>query len=84
MRNRSHSSCLPVAVTFLLLAPAASAVNIEWVTVGDPGNACDTQTAGCFGAVANVYRISKRASGAEADSSFNAPLWRRRGLSKER
>jgi hypothetical protein len=27
--------------------------------VGDPGNACDTQPQGCFGAVSYEYRISK-------------------------
>jgi formylglycine-generating enzyme required for sulfatase activity len=43
----------------LLLALPAHAVTIDWVTVGDPGNACDPQFAGCFGAVSNVYRISQ-------------------------
>jgi len=45
-------------VTLLLfaLAPAASAVIIDWVTVGDPGNAADTTG---FGSVSEVYRISK-------------------------
>jgi len=42
----------------LLIAPGASAVNIDWVTVGAPGNACDVQSQGCFGSVAEVYRIS--------------------------
>jgi sulfatase modifying factor 1 len=28
-----------------------------WVTVGDPGNVCDSQFDGCFGAVASVYQI---------------------------
>ena len=38
---------------------AASALTVDWVTVGDPGNACDSQSQGCFGAVATNYRISK-------------------------
>ncbi len=43
-----------------LLAPAASAfVFIEWQTVGDPDNGCETQTQGCFGEVSSEYRISK-------------------------
>ena len=43
-----------------LLAPMASAqVLIDWVSVGDPVNSCDTQPAGCFGTVAEYYRISK-------------------------
>ncbi len=44
-------------VALLLIAPAASAVvNIEWVTVGDPGNAADS---GSYGSVAEEYRIGK-------------------------
>ncbi len=50
---------LLLMATSLWLASAASAVVIDWVTVGDPGNACDTQVDGCFGSVANAYRISK-------------------------
>jgi len=35
-------------------------VEIDWVTVGDPGNACDVQPQqSCFGGVGYVYRISK-------------------------
>jgi sulfatase modifying factor 1 len=43
----------------LLFALPAHAVTIDWATVGDPGNACDTQSRGCFGSVDYVYRISK-------------------------
>jgi formylglycine-generating enzyme required for sulfatase activity len=48
-------------LTALLFAFPAHAVNIDWVTVGDPGNAsgCDTHPTGCFGSVGSVYRISK-------------------------
>ena len=59
MRNRTRASALPLAVAFLLLAPAASAVTIDWVTVGDPANACATRPQGCFGAVDYEYRIGK-------------------------
>jgi formylglycine-generating enzyme required for sulfatase activity len=52
-------AAVAAASSWLWLASAAGAVTIEWVTVGDPGNACDTQAQGCFGAVANAYRISK-------------------------
>jgi len=37
----------------------ASPAIIDWVTVGDPGNACETQSQGCFGAVAYTYQIGK-------------------------
>jgi formylglycine-generating enzyme required for sulfatase activity len=38
---------------------SAQAVAIDWVTVGDPGNACDPQSQGCFGAVDYTYQVSK-------------------------
>ncbi len=45
---------LVLAVASPLFDSAASAVvSIDWVTVGDPGNVCETQTQGCFGAVAD-------------------------------
>lgn len=66
MRISARSLWLPLVAASLLLAPAASAVTIDWVTVGDPGNAGDPQESciGCgpgttFGAVATAYRISK-------------------------
>ena len=43
----------------LFAFPAQATVAIDWVTVGDPGNACETQSQGCFGAVAYTYKISK-------------------------
>jgi formylglycine-generating enzyme required for sulfatase activity len=43
----------------LLLSAPASAVTIDWVPIGNPGNACDVQSQGCFGAVATDYLISK-------------------------
>jgi formylglycine-generating enzyme required for sulfatase activity len=43
----------------LWLGAPASAVTIDWVTVGDPGNACDPQGPGCYGSVDSVYRIGK-------------------------
>jgi sulfatase modifying factor 1 len=49
-----------LAVAALLLAvPARAEVTLDWVTVGNPGNACDTQPQGCFGRVAKEYRIAK-------------------------
>ena len=46
---------LLVASVLLLLAPVASAVvNIDWVTVGDPGNAADDID---FGFVAFVQSV---------------------------
>lgn len=45
----------------LLLSPpialSASAVTIDWTFVGNPGNACDPQSQGCFGAVGYAYNI---------------------------
>ena len=50
---------LLVFAALLFAFPAHAEVTIDWVTVGDPGNACDTQSQGCFGAVAQTYRIAK-------------------------
>jgi formylglycine-generating enzyme required for sulfatase activity len=39
---------------------APSAVTFDWITVGDPGNACDPRGTGrCFGAVGYPYRIAR-------------------------
>jgi formylglycine-generating enzyme required for sulfatase activity len=43
----------------LLFALPAHALEIDWVTVGDPGNACDPQVDGCYGSVGYDYRIGK-------------------------
>ena len=63
MTIRRTPRALPTLSAALMLALAVSApalaVTIDWVTVGGPGNACDSQTQGCFGSVANTYRISK-------------------------
>jgi len=52
-----------LALAALLFAfPAHAEVTFDWVTVGDPGNACETQGGpfpGCFGTVAYTYQISK-------------------------
>ena len=45
-----------VALFGLLAAPARAQVTIDWVTVGDPGNANDTTG---YGAVASSYQIGK-------------------------
>ncbi len=57
--RRASRLWLLVSVAFLFGTSAASAVSIEWVTVGDAGNACDFQSPYCFGAVADEYRIGK-------------------------
>ncbi|GAG09037.1 unnamed protein product, partial [marine sediment metagenome] len=50
---------LIVLAALLFAVPAQAVVNIDWVTVGDAGNSCETQTQGCFGAVSDEYRIDK-------------------------
>jgi formylglycine-generating enzyme required for sulfatase activity len=67
MLRLQHVSRLLLAAThlaatsglILAVGGAAQAVDIDWVSVGDPGNACETQSQGCFGAVAYSYKISK-------------------------
>jgi formylglycine-generating enzyme len=41
----------------LLVASRASAVAIDWTSIGNPGNSCDPQSQGCFGAVGYGYQI---------------------------
>ena len=50
---------LLVLAALLFALPAHAEVTFDWVTVGEPGNACDTQSQGCFGAVSYEYRIGK-------------------------
>lgn len=63
MRNRELSPWLPLVAAALVLAPAASAVDIDWVTIGNPGNPADTPASNCFeascGSVSYRYFISK-------------------------
>jgi len=42
MLNRSLCLLLPIAVS--LLATPAAAVDIDWITIGNPGNAPDNTT----------------------------------------
>ena len=41
----------------LMVASSASAVTMAWTPIGNPGNACDPQVQGCFGAVGHYYSI---------------------------
>ena len=62
MRSRS-GRCLLGGVSGLFGAMAlafaspASAVTMDWTPVGNAGNACETQSQGCFGAVGYDYLI---------------------------
>jgi formylglycine-generating enzyme required for sulfatase activity len=59
MRRLTFTSVTSVVAIVLIGAGAADALEFDWVTVGDPGNACDQQMQGCFGAVTYTYQISK-------------------------
>ena len=56
--RRFATAALVALVLTSLAVPNASAVTIDWVTVGNPGNANDTIGAG-YGAVASSYQIGK-------------------------
>ena len=43
-----------LCVSCFMALPAGALVTIDWVTVGDPGNACDPQSQGCFGSAAET------------------------------
>jgi len=42
----------------LLIASSASAVTMAWTPIGNPGNACDPQSQGCFGSVGYAFNIA--------------------------
>jgi hypothetical protein len=50
---------LPLAALALLATPAFAVVNIDYVTVGNVGNAADPATGSLYGAVAYAYKIAK-------------------------
>jgi len=50
---------LEIAFVGFRVASPIPEVTIDWVTVGETGNTCQTQSQGCFGSVAEQYRISK-------------------------
>ena len=61
------------ALLILFLAPPASAISVDTAAVGNPGNACETQTQGCFGAVAYTYQIGRfEVSNAQYAAFLNA------------
>ena len=48
------------------LTSPVSAIDVQWISVGSPGNPCESQrtgfrSQGCFGAVGNTYEISQYA-----------------------
>ena len=50
-------SLLTLAVTSALITSASASITMDWVNVGNPGNAADTLTG--YGAVAYAYQIGK-------------------------
>jgi formylglycine-generating enzyme required for sulfatase activity len=58
-----HKTFLLAALALLLAPPASATVIIDWVAVGNAGNAADTPSSNCFaancGSVSYDYQISK-------------------------
>jgi formylglycine-generating enzyme required for sulfatase activity len=52
------SSNLGLVGLVLVLGSSASSLTMDWTFVGNPGNSCDGQTQGCFGAVDYVYGVA--------------------------
>jgi formylglycine-generating enzyme required for sulfatase activity len=57
-RGSPFVAAIPLAAAAFLSGAPASAVTIDWTPIGDAGNACDSQSQGCFGAVGHAYRIA--------------------------
>lgn len=51
-------AALFAALAWLPAAPAF-ALDLDWVVVGAPGNACNPSGSGCYGSVAEVYEIAR-------------------------
>ena len=66
-------SMLTLLLLLALAGPALGVVNIDWITVGDPGNVDDTPE---FGGVAEPYQISKfEVTNAQYTDFLNAVYW---------
>ena len=60
MKLPTHSSLsLAVLAGISLVTPALAVVNIDYVPVGNAGNAADNSTGSLYGAVAYAYKIGK-------------------------
>ena len=57
--RRFATAALVALMLATLAVNPARAVTIDWVTVGDPGNANDPATGNLYGAVVEEYRIAK-------------------------
>ena len=57
--NHPLASSRISALVALLTLPASAVVNIDWVTVGNAGNAADPATGSLYGAVSYAYNIAK-------------------------
>ena len=55
---------------FRFASPQASAVESNWIAVGEPGNRCDMQSQACFGSVADVYQIGQNETTNGHDTGF--------------
>ena len=55
-RNMNIQSIFTLAVTSALITSASASVTMDWVNVGNPGNAADSTG---YGAVAYAYKIGK-------------------------
>ena len=52
-------SLLTLAATSALITSASASITMDWVNVGNPGNAADPATDSLYGAVAYAYQIGK-------------------------
>lgn len=60
MKHSSFRSFrLGISASISLVAPALAVVNIDFVTVGNAGNAADDSTGSLYGAVAYAYQVGK-------------------------
>ena len=58
-RSAARSPWLLLVLGCLAISTSARALEIDWISVDAPGNACDSQAQGCFGAVSHPYEVAK-------------------------
>ena len=59
MNIMKAKSLFTLAATAALITSASASITMDWVNVGNPGNAADPATGSLYGAVAYAYQIGK-------------------------
>jgi hypothetical protein len=70
MKLLTSSLSLAVLAGISLVTPALAVINIDFVTVGNAGNASDAATGSLYGAVAYAFKIAKNETTISQSAEF--------------